>query len=54
MMLANHHENLSDTEMIRKKMRVAELAEEVGYDSVWCAGHHFDAYSITVDNIQVT
>lgn len=29
-MMANHH--LSDAEMIREGMRVAELAEGVGYD----------------------
>ena len=53
MMLANHHDNLSDAQMIREEMRVAEMAEEVGYDSIWCAEHHFDAYSMAVDNIQV-
>lgn len=52
-MMANHHANLSDAEMIREEMRVAELAEDVGYDSIWCAEHHFEPYSMAVDNLQV-
>lgn len=52
-MMANLHENLSDAEMIREEMRIAALAEEVGYDAIWCAEHHFEPYSMAVDNIQV-
>lgn len=53
MMMANLHEGLSDAEMIREEMRLAELAEEVGYDAIWCAEHHFESYSMAVDNIQI-
>ena len=53
MMMANMHENISDAEMVREEMRVAELAEEVGYDSIWCAEHHFESYSMAVDNLQI-
>lgn len=52
-MMANLHENLSDAEMIREEMRLAELAEEVGYDAIWCAEHHFESYSMAIDNIQI-
>ncbi len=52
-MMANLHDNLTDAEMIREEMRLAELAEEVGYDAIWCAEHHFESYSMAVDNIQV-
>lgn len=52
-MMANPHENLSDAEMVREEMRVAEMAEEIGYDSIWCAEHHFESYSMAVDNLQV-
>ena len=52
-MLANLHENLSDAEMIREEMRLAELAEEVGYDAIWCAEHHFESYSMAIDSIQI-
>jgi alkanesulfonate monooxygenase SsuD/methylene tetrahydromethanopterin reductase-like flavin-dependent oxidoreductase (luciferase family) len=53
MMLPNLHENLSDAEMLREEVRLAVLAEEVGYDSVWCPEHHFDSYSIAPDNLQI-
>ncbi len=53
MMMANLHEGVSDAEMIREEMRLAELAEEVGYDAIWCAEHHFETYSMAVDNIQI-
>lgn len=52
-MMANLHENLPDAEMIREEMRLAELAEECGYDAIWCAEHHFETYSMAVDNIQI-
>ena len=52
-MMANLHEGLSDAEMIREEMRIAELAEEVGYDAIWCAEHHFETYSMAVDNLQI-
>ena len=53
LMMANLHEGMSDAEMIREEMRIAELAEEVGYDAIWCAEHHFESYSMAVDNIQI-
>ena len=53
LMMANLHEGMSDAEMIRQEMRIAEMAEEVGYDAIWCAEHHFESYSIAVDNIQI-
>ena len=53
LMMANLHEGLSDAQMIREEMRIAELAEEVGYDAIWCAEHHFESYSMAVDNIQI-
>jgi len=52
-MMANLHDGMSDAEMIREEMRLAELAEEVGYDAIWCAEHHFETYSMAIDNIQI-
>ena len=46
LMMANLHEGMSDAEMIRQEMRIAEMAEEVGYDAIWCAEHHFESYSM--------
>ena len=50
MMLSNWHENMPDAEMVRNEMKMAELAEEVGYDVIWCPEHHFANYSMAVDN----
>jgi alkanesulfonate monooxygenase SsuD/methylene tetrahydromethanopterin reductase-like flavin-dependent oxidoreductase (luciferase family) len=53
MMMPNLHQNMSDAQMIRNEMRLAEMAEEVGYDVIWCPEHHFDSYSMSVDNLQI-
>jgi len=53
LMMANQHEGLSDAEMVRQEMRIAERAEEWGYDSIWCPEHHFEDYSMAVDNLQI-
>lgn len=53
MMMANLHEGMSDAEMIREEMRLAEMAEDLGYDAIWCAEHHFETYSMAVDNVQI-
>jgi alkanesulfonate monooxygenase SsuD/methylene tetrahydromethanopterin reductase-like flavin-dependent oxidoreductase (luciferase family) len=49
----NAHAGLSDDEMMRSEMRLAELAEPLGFDTVWSAEHHFDDYSMAPDNFQV-
>lgn len=53
MLFQNAHEGLSDAEMVRKEMQLAELTEECGFDICWAAEHHFDWYSIIPDNLQV-
>ncbi len=52
-MMANLHEGMPDATMIREEMRIAEMAEEVGYDAIWCAEHHFESYSMAIDNLQI-
>jgi len=52
LMLANQHEGMSDAEMFRAEMRMAEKVEGFGYDAIWCPEHHFEDYSISADNIQ--
>lgn len=53
MMFPNLHESMSDGDMIRNELRVAEMAEGIGYDAIWCPEHHFEEYSICVDNMQI-
>ena len=42
----NWHEGLSDEEMFRGELRLAEMVEDLGFDSVWTVEHHFDDYSM--------
>ncbi|MGE0776111.1 MAG: LLM class flavin-dependent oxidoreductase, partial [Sphingomonadaceae bacterium] len=51
--LQNLFEDMSDAEMLREEMRVAVKAEALGYDAIWCPEHHFESYSMAVDNLQV-
>ncbi len=53
MMLPNLHETMTDAEMVRNELIIAEMAEEVGYDVIWCPEHHFDTYSMSPDNLQI-
>lgn len=48
----NWHENLSDEEMFMQEIRLGEMAEALGYDSVWSVEHHFDDYSMCPDATQ--
>ncbi len=52
MLFQNAHPGLSDAEMVRNEMRIAERTEEFGFDIIWSAEHHFDYYSILPDNLQ--
>ena len=53
MVFQNLHENMSDAEMVRGEMRMAERAEPLGFDIIWSPEHHFDSYSMAPDNLQV-
>lgn len=52
MLFQNAHPGLSDAEMVRSEMRIAEMTEPLGFDIIWSAEHHFDYYSILPDNLQ--
>jgi alkanesulfonate monooxygenase SsuD/methylene tetrahydromethanopterin reductase-like flavin-dependent oxidoreductase (luciferase family) len=43
---------LSDREVFRQELRLAELAEPLGFDSVWEPEHHFTDYEMTPDVVQ--
>jgi alkanesulfonate monooxygenase SsuD/methylene tetrahydromethanopterin reductase-like flavin-dependent oxidoreductase (luciferase family) len=49
----NGHESLSDGEMVRNEVRLAELADPLGFDVVWSVEHHFDDYAMCPDNTQL-
>jgi len=43
---------LSDTEVWANEVRFAEMAEPLGFDSVWSIEHHFDDYTMCPDPLQ--
>jgi alkanesulfonate monooxygenase SsuD/methylene tetrahydromethanopterin reductase-like flavin-dependent oxidoreductase (luciferase family) len=47
----NLHENLTDEQMYAGELRLAELADQLGYDSLWAVEHHFDDYAMCPDNV---
>jgi alkanesulfonate monooxygenase SsuD/methylene tetrahydromethanopterin reductase-like flavin-dependent oxidoreductase (luciferase family) len=51
-MLFQNPGTMSDTELYLRELKVAELAEPLGLDTVWSVEHHFDAYSMCPDNTQ--
>lgn len=48
----NVHPGMSDEEMFLSETRTAELAEELGFDSIWPVEHHFRDYAMCPDNTQ--
>ena len=44
---------LSDAEVYRQELRFAEMAEPLGFDSVWSVEHHFDDYTMCPDVLQL-
>lgn len=49
----NYQGRVSDAEHVQSELRVAELAEPLGFDSYWPPEHHFTDYSACPDNVQV-
>ena len=43
---------LSDQEVYREELRLAEMAEPLGFDSVWSVEHHFTDYTMCPDVVQ--
>ena len=48
----NPNNALSDAEVYLNEVRLAELAEPLGFDSVWSVEHHFDDYTMCPDVLQ--
>lgn len=48
----NPENALSDAEVYRQELRLAEMAEPLGFDSVWSVEHHFTDYTICPDVVQ--
>ena len=42
----------SDAEVYREELRMAEMAEPLGFDSIWSIEHHFTDYTMCPDAVQ--
>ncbi len=41
-----------DADMVQREMRIAERAEDLGFDKLWAVEHHFTDYAACPDNLQ--
>ena len=48
----NSGKKLSDYEVYRNEVRLADLAEPLGYESVWASEHHFTGYIMCPNALQ--
>jgi alkanesulfonate monooxygenase SsuD/methylene tetrahydromethanopterin reductase-like flavin-dependent oxidoreductase (luciferase family) len=48
----NPHDQRPDHEVYRNELRLVELAEPLGFDSVWGVEHHFTDYTMCPDVLQ--
>src|SRR6266436_6761835 len=44
---------MSDDEAWDEEIRLARLADELGFDALWAVEHHFNDYSFCPDNLQL-
>ena len=49
----NYQGKYDDAEMVRNELRIADLAEPLGFDTFWPTEHHFTDYSACPDNLQL-
>ncbi len=48
----NPHDHRPDREVYRDELRLADLAEPLGFDSIWGVEHHFTDYTMCPDVLQ--
>ena len=46
-----YDESVTDSQVYREELALAEQVETLGYDSHWCVEHHFQDYSFCPDNL---
>ena len=46
------YDGVSDEEVYRAELRLADLAEPLGFDSLWTVEHHFTNYTMCPDTLQ--
>lgn len=50
--MQNPGQRLSDAEVFRQELRLADMVEPLGFDSLWIAEHHFTDYTMSPDVLQ--
>ena len=48
----NHRRTRTDLEVYQNELRLADLAEPLGYESIWGVEHHFTDYTLCPDVVQ--
>jgi len=46
-------QGMSDDQAWDEEIRLARLADELGFDALWAVQHHFNDYSFCPDNLQL-
>ena len=46
-------QGMSDDQAWDEEIRLARLADELGFDALWAVEHHFNDYSFCPDNLQL-
>jgi alkanesulfonate monooxygenase SsuD/methylene tetrahydromethanopterin reductase-like flavin-dependent oxidoreductase (luciferase family) len=52
LLFQNPNNQVSDREAWKQELRLAEMAEPLGFDSIWAIEHHFDDYTMCPDPVQ--
>ena len=50
--MQNTNNQWSDYEVYRNNLKLADLAEPLGFDSIWSVEHHFTPYTMVPDVVQ--
>ena len=55
LMLFQNHRNLpmADYDMYKQELDVCEMAEPLGFDSIWAVEHHFTDYTLCPNPIEM-
>ena len=48
----NHRQTMSDFEVYQNELRLADMVEPLGFDSIWAVEHHFTDYTMCPDVLQ--
>ncbi|NQY92472.1 MAG: LLM class flavin-dependent oxidoreductase, partial [Deltaproteobacteria bacterium] len=53
MVFQNFGRRAPDGELVQSELRMAEMAEDLGFDELWPVEHHFTDYAACPDNAQL-